>query len=194
MLLSVFRHWLPSVLLISFIACALYVTVQQIYRQGADDPQIQMAIDAARALEAGRTPAMVAPYEESIDISLSLAPFLAVFDERGRLLSSTGALHREDIRLSAGAFDYARAHGEHRFTWGPEPGVRQAVVLVRYERGGVKGFVLAARSLREVEERIATFTRNITLASFVAFLLSLILSFLIVWSRRYFPDRAGTRG
>lgn len=168
--------------------------MQQAYRDAADDPQIQMTIDAVRALEAGRTPAMVASPEEPIDISLSLAPFLAVFDERGRLLSSTGDLHREDIRLPAGTFDYAREHGEHRFTWQPEPGVRQAVVLARYERGGVKGFVLAGRSLRETEKRIEGLTRNITLASSAALLASLILSFLVVWSRRYFPEKSGIRG
>jgi hypothetical protein len=48
--------------------------------------------------------------------------------------------------------DYVRTHGQDRVTWQPEPGVRIAAVVVRYQ-GAQPGFVLAGRSLREVEVR-----------------------------------------
>jgi len=54
--------------------------------------------------------------------------------------------------LPPGVLDYVRQNGEDRITWQPRPGVRMASVVVGF--GGVKsGFVLAARSLREIEKR-----------------------------------------
>ena len=46
----------------------------------------------------------------------------------------------------------ARQRGENRFTWQPGPGLRYAAVLDHFG-GAQPGFVLAARSLREVESR-----------------------------------------
>jgi hypothetical protein len=65
-----------------------------------------------------------------------------------RALSSV--VHGEKPRLPSGAFGSMVRDGGERFTWAPEPGVRIATVLVRYE-GASSGFVLAGRSLREVE-------------------------------------------
>jgi hypothetical protein len=48
--------------------------------------------------------------------------------------------------------EYVRSHGEDRVSWQPEPGVRIAAVIIRYQ-GAQSGFVLAGRSLREVEVR-----------------------------------------
>jgi hypothetical protein len=48
-----------------------------------------------------------------------------------------------------GILDYTRQNGEDRVTLQPESGVRIAAVVVRYNNG----FVLAGRSLREVEKR-----------------------------------------
>jgi hypothetical protein len=51
-----------------------------------------------------------------------------------------------------GVFDYTRAHGQDRITWQPRSGVRSAAIVARYG-GAHPGFVLAGRSLREVEAR-----------------------------------------
>ena len=55
-----------------------------------------------------------------------------------------------------GVFEYARNHGEERFSWQPvlgrQNGVRIAAVLERVN-GPQPGFVLAGRNLREVEAR-----------------------------------------
>jgi hypothetical protein len=48
-----------------------------------------------------------------------------------------------------GIFDYVKKNGQDRVTWQPEPGMRLATVVVPYE----KGFVMAGRSLTEVEKR-----------------------------------------
>ena len=184
MLKSILRYFLPLALLTSSFSLLIYVSVQQVYRQSANDPQIQQAEDVARLILAGRSATMVASSDNPVEISLSLAPFVAVFDDQGRLLSSTGKLHSEEIRIPSGTFDYARTHLEHRFTWQPEPGVRQAVVLVRYEQGERRGFVLAGRSLRESEQRTHELGVNIFIAWVVTILGSIFVSLFCVWLGR----------
>jgi hypothetical protein len=48
--------------------------------------------------------------------------------------------------------DYVKQNGEDRVTWQPEAGVRIAAVIEGYG-GAAPGYVLAGRSLREVEIR-----------------------------------------
>jgi hypothetical protein len=79
---------------------------------------------------------------------------MIVYDDAGNVLASSVVLHGVTPDLPAGVLDYTRAYGEDRVTWQPEEGVRIAAVVVRYE-GTQSGFVLAGRSLREVEVREA---------------------------------------
>ncbi len=136
----------------TLLAGLAYGAVQQMLGQGADDPQIQMAEDAAAALTAGQTPESVVPAGRT-DIAQSLAPYLVLYDAGGQALSGSGMLHGRLPTLPAGVFRYARENGVDRVTWLPEPGVRSATVVVPYG-GGHPGYVLAGRSLRETERRI----------------------------------------
>jgi hypothetical protein len=122
-------------------------------RQYADDPQMQMAEDAAAQLESGASAVSLLP-PSRIDLANSLAPFIIVFDPEGKPLVSSGALHGKTPSPPAGVLEHARKIGEHRLSWQPEPGVRQAIVVVAVN-GGKGGFVLAGRSLRETELRKA---------------------------------------
>jgi hypothetical protein len=76
--------------------------------------------------------------------------------------------------IPKGVFDYTRAHGEDRVTLMPEPGVRSAAVLVSVA-GGPGGFVLAGRSLREVEKRIDQLTQMVGAAWLASMLVTLFL-------------------
>jgi hypothetical protein len=78
----------------------------------------------------------------------SLSPFLIVFDNAGRPVAAGARLQGATPTPPAGVFTSARS-GEVRQTWQPATGVRAAMVVVHYPGG----FVLAARSLREVERR-----------------------------------------
>ena len=60
-------------------------------------------------------------------------------------------MHGEKPRFAAGVFGSMARNGEARFTWQPAPGVRAATVITSFD-GSSKGFVLAGRSLREVEQ------------------------------------------
>ena len=149
--LNIFRAWLPIAVVVVVMSMLAYAVVQQSLRQGLNDPQIQMAEDTAVALAAGQNPAALVPATQ-VDIAQSLAPFLVIYDDSGKALASSAVLHGEAPSLPAGVLEYVRTNGEDRVTWQPEPGVRIAAVVTRYE-GTQSGFVLAGRNMREVEKR-----------------------------------------
>lgn len=148
---SIFRRFLPFAVVISAFCALAYATVQQAYRQGANDPQIQMANDAVDALMDRRDMESLLPTGQ-VSVDKSLAPFLIFYDAQGKVLASSVRLDGNTPELPAGVLDAARARGgENRVTWQPRPGVRIAAVIVSYR----DGYVLAGRNLREVEAREA---------------------------------------
>lgn len=172
--MAVLRGWLPLAVAVVLLAGGGYATVQQMLRQGANDPQIQMAEDAAARL--GREPAAGGTQAELpvVDVASSLAPYLIVFDAQGHPVAGSARLHGALPAVPAGVLEAAGRSGENRVTWQPEPGVRSAAVIVPIA-GAVGGYVLAGRSLREVEQRadrmlllIAAFTAATLFATLVA--------------------------
>jgi hypothetical protein len=147
----ILRRWLPIAVVVVAICGLVYLAVQQSLRQNANDPQIQMAEDAASALAAGTAAETFLPGAR-IDIGQSLAPFLIFYSDGAAAVASSGVLHDQVPVPPLGVFDYVRQHGEERVTWQPERGVRIASVIIR-TRGPIPGYVLAGRSLREVEKR-----------------------------------------
>ena len=139
------------------IALALYAIPQQVLRNGANDPQVQLATDAVARLEDGALPSEAIP-AGNVDMARSLAPFIIAYDDQGKPLASQARLNGGIPVLPGGVFDYVRQHGEERVSWQPilgtTRGVRIAAVVERVT-GAHPGFVLAGRSLREVEVREA---------------------------------------
>jgi hypothetical protein len=133
---------------VTLVALMCYVVGQQVLRYGANDPQVQMAHDAAFRLAAG-TGLHIAE-SDPIDPSRSLAPFLIVFDASGHPISSSAVLDGGTPVPPTGVFNSTQTHREERVTWQPRPGVRIAAVVVPFG-GNHPGFVLAGRSLSEVE-------------------------------------------
>ena len=156
--------WLPLAVAITGLAALVYGAVQQDLRQSANDPQVQMAEDAAAQLDAGVSPTSLVA-DKPVDIGRSLAPYLMVFNAAGVPVASSAQLHGQPPPFPTSVF--ADARGQDRITWQPEPGVRSAVVVQPW-RGG---FVVAGRSLRLVEERtdhillLTTFMWLLTLAA-----------------------------
>ena len=170
-IVETFKRWLPLAIATAGLCGLVYLTVQQSLRMGANDPQIQMAEDAANALNTGAALNSVIPASR-VDLATSLAPFMMVFDDSGKVQASTATLHGAVPVYPSGVLDYTRDHGEDRVTWQPETGVRMASVVVRYD----KGFVLAGRSLREVEKRES----QVELLSGLAMLVILVSTFILV--------------
>jgi hypothetical protein len=177
MLRQIIRHYLPLALVITTFCGLAYLLIQQTLRLGANEPQIQLAQDAAARLSAGEALASVVP-AGTLDVGRSLAPFTIVYDDAGQVLTATGLLHGQPPTLPPGVLDYVRQNGEDRISWQPEPGVRYAAIIERVT-GAQPGFVLAARSLRETEDRIGVMGQ-LTVAAYLATLLaSLVLVVLV---------------
>jgi hypothetical protein len=165
---------------ITVIFGTIYAAIQQNIRQSANDPQIQMVEDAATALSNGAVPASVMPADRTvIDASTSLSPFIMVFDENGTLLESSMKVGDTLPVPPKGVFDFTRSNsgevfsgplapisrlrmqfasnvrpaGEDRITWQTAGGLRFAAVVIHFSASSTSGFVLAGRSLREVENR-----------------------------------------
>ena len=169
---SIIKSWLPLVIAITLICGIIYITTQQAYRHSANDPQIQMAEDAAAALASGLPPSAFVtgpPY----DMAASLAPYLIIFSESGVPIASSVSLDGRTPQPPDGVFEYTRQHKQDRITWQPRPGVRQAAVIVHYA-SSKSGFVLSGRSLRETENRIGILGTGILIGWLVTLFASLI--------------------
>ncbi len=140
--------FLPVAVLATLCCCLVYGAVQQDLRMGANDPQRQLAEDAARALDAG-TPPTTLVGSATIDLAVSLAPFIVIFDPSGHVLATDGQLDGHDPVPPPGVLDAARQNPPNAVTWEPRAGVRIASVTVPWHGGTV----LAGRSLREVERQ-----------------------------------------
>ncbi len=140
--------FLPLAVLAAGMAGTVYLVAQQGLRSAADSPQLQLAEDAARALETG-TPPSVVTGPATVDAGVSLAPFVVVFDGDGKPLASSGLLDGAAPTPPKGVLDHAATGQPNHVTWQPADGVRIATVTVRWSGGTVT----AGRSLREVERQ-----------------------------------------
>ena len=143
--------FLPAATVAS-LACLVVVAVaQHDLRQGANDPQYQLAQDAAARLEAGDAPSAVAG-PGHVDVAASLDPFIAIYDAYGDVVASNGQLDGGPPSPPKGVLATARDTGRDVVTWQPRRGVRVALVVVPWHGGTV----LAGRSLRRVEEVVVS--------------------------------------
>jgi hypothetical protein len=176
------------------IGLALYAIPQHVLRSGLDDPQIQLAGDLAARLERGDSFAAAVPSALPIDMNRSLAPFVIVYDDLGRVVAGQAVLNGIVPAPPAGVFAYVRDHGEERLTWQPvrgrTGGVRIAAVLERVG-GAHPGFVLAGRNMREVEARIGR-VEEMAGFTWLGMLGVIALGVLVLAGRRHPGDGAGT--
>jgi hypothetical protein len=138
--------WVPLAVALTGLSLVVYAAVQQDLRQSANDPQIQMAEDAAAELDGGASPGTVLPNRQ-IELSDSLAPFVMVFDKSDALLASSATLEGHTPEFPKSVLQ--NLQGQDRITWQPQAGVRSAVIVQAWQGG----FVVVGRSLRLVEER-----------------------------------------
>ena len=142
---------LSTIAVVTVILLLIYAAVQQTYRTGANDPQIQMARDIAASLKEKRSSEHIFP-ADSIDIAKSLGVFAVLYDSNSRPIKSSGFINGKIPQLPAGIFDFVKSHGEDMITWQPQPGIRMAMVVAAVLSPNVS-FVAVGRSLNEVEIR-----------------------------------------
>ena len=145
-------YYLVLTALITVVMILIYAAVQQTYRTGLNDPQIQMATDISLKINQGRS---IESYfaEDPTDITKSLSPFIVFYDAQGRPIRSNAFLDGKMPQVPPGVFETFTNDVEHRISWQPRRGVRMAMVIIKTNASPVQ-FVAAGRSMIEVEERI----------------------------------------
>lgn len=139
--------FLAALVTITIIYGTIYGVAQQVLRQSANDPQIQLAEDASTQLNAGASPTILNSIK--VDLAHSLSPFVIVYDKSGKVVASSASLNGQTPALPSGVLSSTKANQHHMLTWQPAPHVRVAAVVMTYDNG----YVLAGRLLREVEKR-----------------------------------------
>lgn len=171
--------WLPIAIAVTGLCGLVELTVQQSYRHSLNDPQIQLAEDAARLIAAGIAANMLIPNGGKVDMDASLAPWMALYDAQRTPLASSALLNNTVPQIPEGVFSAAAKSGENRVTWQPQPGVRQAIVVVK---AGDKGFAVAGRNMREVENRES----QLLLIVGLAWAVTLVATYVAVYAVRRF--------
>lgn len=169
---NILRLWIPLAVVSAFSIGFVYFAVQQNYRLSADDQQIQISEDASNYFKNG---GQISDPPNKLEISQSLNVYYLAFDSKKKLLATSAVLHEKPAVVPDGVFDYAKNKGQNRFTWQPEKGIRVAAVLT-YFKGKNEGYVLAGKSLKEVDKRTDAL-KTIALISWAG---SLVLSLIII--------------
>jgi hypothetical protein len=140
-------YTLVILIAISIIFGTIYITQQQSLRISANNPQIQLAEDAAASLNNGTNPVSFA--NNRVDIGSSLAPFVIIYSKSGRVVSGDGYLNNKIPNTPIGILQHSDGKDYSFVTWQPQDNVRIASVSVSAKNY----YVLAGRSLKEVEKQ-----------------------------------------
>jgi hypothetical protein len=176
MIRSSILFYLASVAVVTIVVGLIYVSVQQNYRSGANDPQAAIAQELVLQISAGK------PTErwlsDSIQLEQSLAVFATVYNDQAMPIRSSGFLHGQLPKLPRGVFDFVQKHGEERVTWQPERGVRMAMVVMKSPAGG---FIAVGRSLREIEIREEQLRWSVFICWMLAMAIVVCLILVQIW-------------
>lgn len=146
---SLFRRWLP----IGFVTVVLtglsFAGTQQVIRQDANDPQVQLAEDVTAAMNAGATSKDIVP-QTTVDMEKSLAPFVLIYDKDNKVSGTDAVIGTDKPNVPNGVLDAARSKGSNRVTWEPKSGIRSAIVAMKDKNNNI---IVVGRSIREVEAR-----------------------------------------
>jgi len=159
---SNFISHFAALMIITVLCGLIYVTVQQLHRTGANDPQLQIALDLKNAIETDRSTAKWMP-GDSIEISKSLSVFKTFYKPNGEPLQSTGFLDGQLPRIPRRVLDFTSKCGEDVVTWQPRHGVRMAMVIEAVSSPEI-AFVAVGRSLKDVEKRESTLVTMVLVA------------------------------
>lgn len=174
-------YFIIPMAIVSVLTGMIYGSVQQSYRTGANDPQIQLCEDISTKLAKGIPAEKIVP-ADTIDIGNSLSSFVTIFNENGVPIHSTGYLDGNMIQLPKGVFDYLSSHSLDEVSWQPRKGVRMAMVIMKTASPSV-GFVAAGRSLKQVELREFSLRIMILTGWGICFILLTIRGFILINKR-----------
>jgi len=161
MIRKIFFPHVTAAVLVTGVLLLVYASVQQQYRTSANDPQVQIARDAAIKLKQGKTIAEIVK-PDTVDIEQSLGSCIQLYGPAGNLSASTGYIGTQPPTMPAGVLNKAKQDGEYDVTWQPSAMARMAAVVI-YTGGRQGSYVVVARQLEEVEKREAALVKMVFL-------------------------------
>lgn len=178
--LATLNYFLATAL-VTIVMLLIYATLQQVYRTGLDDPQIQMVRDISSKL-AQRRSVETLIVADSTDITHSLSPFIVLYDVHGKAIRSNALLNGKMPQIPEGIIEVVRKKGEHRVSWQPGKGIRMAMVILQ-TKGTPVQFIASGRSMAEVEERILRMRKTVFIAWVICLVFISITAILnlIIW-------------
>ena len=161
---SVSIFHLTLILLVSGVILFVTVAIQQVYRNMANEPQVQMANDLAAE------PQRAAALEpvDSLNLYSDQSVFAIYVNYHFQAIASTCNLHGQSPQIPVGVYEHAKSEGINIITWQPKKGTRIALVVKPVNTGG---FIAVGRSLAYAEQQ----TNNIYLMGAIAWALAMLL-------------------
>ena len=183
---TIFKNWFAYAAIITLLCGIVYITVQQSYRLSANDPQLQLAEDAANALNKGADPKSLMSATSAVEISQSLSPYVIIYDASGNIAAGSATLNGKVLKIPQGVIDYIQKNGRDAATWQPVPGVRQA--MVGFSTANKAYVAVAGRSFRYIEDRINLLSEQVVFGWAMSLLGMFVVAFLQEWITRRVPQ------
>jgi hypothetical protein len=163
-------------LIVIILSAVIFASVQQSYRSGANDPQLQLARDLRDRLANNQSVDRLFP-ADTVDLSRTLAVFAVLYDQMGEAVRSNALLDGRFPQLPKGVLDNASKKGENVLSWQPRKGIRMAMVVEAVPTTS-GGYIAVGRSLAETEKRINNFITMLVIGLF--FCLGVILVHMLM--------------
>jgi hypothetical protein len=176
--LTILKNWLPYAAVITLMSVLIYAVTQQNFRLTANDPQTQMAEDAVTAIKNGADPKTLVAPGAVTEMSERTSPFMVIYDKAGNMAAGSITLNGKPLTLPNGVLDYIQKNGSDMVSWQPQPGVRDAMIGLKADKGYT---VIAGRSLHDVEERISKLGEQVLFGWFVSLVALLVVVIIQDW-------------
>lgn len=180
------RTLVIAVPLMVAVTCAeglAYANAEQMLRQGANEPQVQLAESIAAEIGSGAPPQAFVQ-GGAAPLETSQTPFILIADASGKTLGATGSVAGALPTLPAGVFGAHKdsfGTNDNRITWQPAKNIREALVITPFTSGSTTGYVAVGRSLRETENQESRLTERTMLGWLASMAAILIASVAAAW-------------
>lgn len=168
--------FLILVVIFSTIFVSICYAAKGVLRQQANDPQVEVTDQVANIIRQGAPLDVIISGAEQVDLSKSGALFVMIYDKDKNLVGSSAVLNGQPLSLPVEALDKAKGFNDYRFDWEVSEYVKAAAVVKAVDE---IGYVVAAKSLAEYENRANTLSQPLWIGWAVSIILALVLSSLL---------------
>jgi hypothetical protein len=155
----------------------VYVSVQQSYRNAANDPQIQTVSELKYKLsDSGLDTSVIS--KEKIELSGgSLSLFVIIYNSDKNPVMSSVLLNGKIPRIPVGVLQASLEKEINLVTWQPAKSLRYALAVVHSD-GKFQGYIVCGRSLKSAEDRISQLNIFVILIWLAASIAAAVLTFI----------------